>query len=104
MSYQNHQNNQNYQQGNHYTNPTQRQGGNDNYSNSQHSRDPNNKGPMVYTSTTQMNPTAQVNYLDDNNNNGKPREWTFGLFDCFADYGLCNYHILIILFFFYEIN
>ena len=89
---------QSYQQGYYYTNPTQRQAGNDNYSNSQSPRDPNNKPPMVYSSTTKMSSTAQV--LDDNNNNGELREWTFGLFDYFVDYGLCDCHILIIYIFF----
>ena len=57
-----------------YTNPTYRQGGSP------------QREPMVYASTTQMNPTSQVTVVD-NTNTGRPREWNFGLFDCFADYG-----------------
>ena len=41
--------------------------------------------------TTQMNPHPQA-VIKENVVEG-PREWNFGLFDCFSDLGLCNYHI-----------
>ena len=57
----------------------------------------------VYSATAQMNP--QVNEQVGAPQATEAREWKFGLFDCFADCGLCIYHIVFKAFvFFFSIN
>ena len=50
--------------------------------------------PVMYAATTQMDPQVNKERVVYE---GAPREWRFGLFDFFADAGLCNYHFFLFI-------
>lgn len=68
----------------------------------QHQQQPSQQSQYSYSAMQMTSQNVVKEQSESKPSKNTPREWKFGLFDCFSDLGLCNYfHSFTFLTFFF---